>query len=275
MSSVLSPPSDAPNTFSRRAEPGRNMAAALMLGAFGTMFSGPADASAPVANATAAAPNDLARLQELIKELEPAASVAQPKLPDLGPMPMVEEPPRVLETKTAPLEGFPNAEAEGNVMVFDEAEASVERALRRLAPSPGPKPAMNVASKNGKGKYCTKCTDFYNGAVDAPGASMCYKKNSGSKGTACYANHAGCPGDMKSYTCQHRTDEEGAASGICPANVVNAYKELKKDVSSLMDKLIQLKQEEQDLTLQLIDKAEYNNPTCACGPFDQIKGFML
>merc|ERR1711959_664368 len=98
--------------------------------------------------------------------------------------------------------GFPNAEAEGNVMVFDEAEASVERALRRLAPSPGPKPAMNVASKNGKGKYCTKCTDFYNGAVDAPGASMCYKKN---------------------YTCQHRTDEWGAASSICPANVVNAY----------------------------------------------------
>ena len=31
------------------------MAAAMMLGAFGTMFSGPADASAPVANATAAA----------------------------------------------------------------------------------------------------------------------------------------------------------------------------------------------------------------------------
>merc|ERR1712028_245112 len=60
---------------------GRLMACAMMLGAFGTMFSGPSDASAAVANANVAGPNDLARLQELIKELEPAAPVAQPNLP--------------------------------------------------------------------------------------------------------------------------------------------------------------------------------------------------
>ena len=253
------------------------MACAIMLVAFGTMFSGPGDASAAVGNATVAGPNDLARLQALIKELEPAAPIAQPNLPELVSMPMVEEAPRVLETKPVPQEGFPNAEAEGNVMVFDEAEASVERALRRLAPSPGPKPgSMNVASKGSNtrsNRWCTKCNDFYNGAKDAPDASMCTKK-SGSK-TACYANHAGCPSDMKSYTCSPSVaGENGPAAGVCPAPAVVAYNTLKTEVSGLMTELLTLKQTEQDLTLQLITKAEYH-PTCACGPVDQLKSFML
>ena len=250
------------------------MACAMMLGAFGTMFSGPGDASAAVTNATVAGPNDLARLQELIKELEPAAPVAQPNLPELVSMPMVEEAPRVLETKPVPQEGFPNAEAEGNVMVFDEAEASVERALRRLAPSPGPKPGfMNVASNMKRSRWCTKCHGFYNGAKDAPSAAMCTKKTG--KTTACYANHAGCPTDMKDYTCNPSVaGENGPTAGVCPASTVGAYNTLKTEVSGLMTELLTLKQTEQDLTLQLITKAEYH-PTCACGPVDQLKSFML
>ena len=255
------------------------MACAMMLGAFGTMFSGPSDASAAVANANVAGPNDLARLQELIKELEPAAPVAQPNLPELVSMPMVEEAPRVLETNPVPQEGFPNAEAEGNVMVFDEAEASVERALRRLAPSPGPKPrndaagSMNVASNLKRSRWCTKCDDFYNGAKDAPDASMCTKK--AGKQTACYANNAGCPSDMKSYKCDPSVaGENGPAAGVCPATAVGAYNGLKTEVSALMTELLDLKQTEQDLTLQLITKAELH-PTCACGPVDQLKSFML
>jgi hypothetical protein len=248
----------------------------MMLGAFGTMFSGPGDASAAVANATVAGPNDLARLQELIKELEPAAPVAQPKLPELLSMPMVEQPPRVLETKPVPQEGFPNAEVEGNVMVFDEAEASVERALRRLAPSPGPKPAqaqaMNVAMTK-TSRWCAKCDEFYNGAKDAPDASMCTKK--AGKQRACYANNAGCPSDMKTYTCNPSVaGENGPSAGLCPATVVGAYNGLKTEVSALMTELLELKQTEQDLTLQLITNAEHH-PTCACGPVDQLKSFML
>ncbi len=251
------------------------MACAMMLGAFGTMFSGPGDASAAVANATVAGPNDLARLQELIKELEPAAPVAQPNLPELVSMPMVEEPPRVLETKPVPQEGFPNAEAEGNVMVFDEAEASVERALRRLAPSPGPKPgSMNVASGvKRSSRWCTQCDAFYNGAKDAPDASMCTKK--AGKQKACYANNAGCPSDMKPYTCNPSVaGETGTAAGVCPATTVGTYNGLKTEISALMTELLALKQTEQDLTLQLITIAE-NHATCACGPVDQLKSFML
>ena len=40
------------------------MAAAMMLGAFGTMFSGPADASAPVANATGITTRSEGRLRD-------------------------------------------------------------------------------------------------------------------------------------------------------------------------------------------------------------------
>ena len=261
------------------------MACAMMLGAFGTMFSGPGDASAAVTNATVAGPNDLARLQELIKELEPAAPVAQPNLPELVSMPMVEEAPRVLETKPVPQEGFPNAEAEGNVMVFDEAEASVERALRRLAPSPGAQAvstSYNVPVPMKSGKWCTMCHEFFNGATDSPSANMCTKTpksgDGGSKQatkTACYANHAGCPSDMTPYTCD--VDSSAVASGTdskqCHAARVASYNALKAENAALMIELLALKQAEQDLTLELITKAELH-PTCSCTPVNQLKTFL-
>ena len=253
--------------------------ACLLLGAFGTMFGGGVDASAALANASVAGPNDLARLQALIKELEPAAPVSQPNLPELVSMPMVEEPPLVLETNPVPQEGFPNAEAEGNVMVFDEAEASVERALRRLAPSPGPKPgSYNVAgTTKGKNEYCKSCNEFFNGAADAPGATMCTKKNG--KTTSCYAMNYGCPSDMTAYTCKAGTPKPvvaavAAVDMSCSSTRVGTYNGLKTQVAALMTQLVMLKQAEQDLTLQLITKAE-THPTCSCGPVKQLTSFMM
>jgi len=256
------------------------MACAMMLGAFGTMFGadGHGQQHSAAANATAAVPNDLARLQALIKELEPSVPVPQPTMPELTSMPMVEEAPRG-EAK------FPNAEAEGNVMVFDEAEASVERALRRLAPSPGAQAvstSYNVPVPMKSGKWCTMCHEFFNGATDSPSANMCTKTpksgDGGSKQatkTACYANHAGCPSDMTPYTCD--VDSSAVASGTdskqCHAARVASYNALKAENAALMIELLALKQAEQDLTLELITKAELH-PTCSCTPVNQLKTFL-
>jgi len=251
------------------------MACALMLGAFGTMFAA-SSVDAPAAVVNASGSNDLARLQALIKELEPAVPIPQLELPELVSMPMVEDPPRVMETKAAPQGEFPNAETEGNVMVFDEAEASVERALRRLAPSPGAQAitsSYNVPVPKADIRFCDKCKEFFNGAVDAPGAAMCLKKDG--KQRFCYADNSGCPGDMKSYTCNSGTvDANGEmVPAGCSSSRADRYKSLKSDVRKLMNKLIKLKEEEQDLTLQLITYAQ-THPTCSCQPVSQLRGFL-
>jgi hypothetical protein len=250
-----------------------------MLAAFASVAGASSvDASAAGANASASGPTDLARLQALIKELEPAAPVQapQPNMSQLKSALLVEDGPRELTLKSgAPTpQSFPNAEAEGNVMVFDEAEASVERALRRLNPSPGALPAnfynIPVTSNN---KFCKMCSQFYNGALDTPGASMCTKVEQPSGKTLCYTNHNGCPTDMTAYTCTDNPSPPPPPNTDChPARVLQ-YASEKLEVEKLMAELLMLKMMEQDLTLALIQSAE-RNPTCACAPVDKLASFL-
>jgi len=111
----------------------------------------------------------------------------------------------------------PNADTnDESVLVFEEAEKSVERALRRLAPSPGPLntfPSSNITGPKKTIYYFSSCTKFYNGAEDGPGSKMCMK-TSGSD-VACYQNINGCPGDMTEYICSTTAagaDTDGTAN---------------------------------------------------------------
>lgn len=71
--------------------------------------------------------------------------MAQPYLFELVPMPATEE---AQETKLTPQEGRFNVETGGNVIIFDEADASVVLAPRRLvsAPSPSPEPKSSPSA---------------------------------------------------------------------------------------------------------------------------------
>merc|ERR1719395_356652 len=131
-------------------------------------------------------------------------------------------------------------------MVFDEAEASVERGLRRLAPYPGAQPKP-----------------VYNGAADIAGATMCKKKSTSSGKTACYADHNGCPEDMEAYTCGDHASPPPAPTTECVPSRVKQYDSDKAKTLELMKDLISLKEKEQELTLMLIADAE-QHATCAC-----------
>ena len=95
------------------------------------------DASAAVADASVGGLDVLARLQALVKPLEPAvvkdlelsAPFPQP-IPELAPRPVVEEHPRVETITSIPQAGLPNAD--DGMIVFDEVEDSVERSMRVL-----------------------------------------------------------------------------------------------------------------------------------------------
>jgi hypothetical protein len=253
----------------------KHMACALFLGALASAASA-VDSAVAATNASLAGATDLARLQALIKELEPATPVpaVPPTFAQLPPEPVVEEAPREVTIKSASRESFPNAETEGNVMVFDEAEASVERALRRLAPSPGaqPKPVYNIPVAK-TSQWCEECHDFYNGAADIAGATMCKKKSTSSGKTACYANHNGCPEDMEAYTCGDHASPPPAPTTECVPSRVQQYDSDKAKTLELMKDLISLKEQEQELTLMLIADAE-QHATCACAPVDKVAQFI-
>lgn len=80
---------------------------------------------------------------------------------------------------------------------------------------------------------------------------------------------------MTPYTCD--ADSAASVSGTdskeCKSARVATYNALKADVAALMDELLQLKQAEQDLTLELITKAE-QSPSCSCTPVNQLKTFL-
>ena len=124
------------------------------------------DASAAVANANVVPGSsdlDLARLQALVKQLEPAVvknrggvqrSRRWSKKERAAPQPMPAEEPAHIETiQSTPQAGFPNAD--DVIIVFDEVEASVERALRHLTSldaSPAPSPGAASLRDNGSGE---------------------------------------------------------------------------------------------------------------------------
>jgi len=179
----------------------------LRLAAVASAASSSPGLEAPV-SASGTAPSDLAKLRELIKELDsptPAVIPNRTALPMVAPRPV--KGPQIVPLKA----GVPNADTgDDSVLVFEEAEQSVERALRRLAPSPGPLNNFPPTTDNSsKVYYCAPCTKFFNGAKDGPGSKMCRKKNSHSD-IACYQNINGCPSDMTELTCS--TTAEGAAA---------------------------------------------------------------
>ena len=65
--------------------------------------------------------------------------MAQPYLSELVPMPVIEE-AQETQTKLTSQEGRFNVETGGNVIIFDEADASVVLAPRRLVSAPSPEP---------------------------------------------------------------------------------------------------------------------------------------
>ena len=141
------------------------------------------------ANANVPGPNDLdlARLQALVKQLEPAVvkdrgpgqrSRRRSKKELAAPQPMpAEEAPHIETIKSIPQEGFPNAD--DVIIVFDEVEASVERALRHLTSldaSPAPSPGSlreKGSGEVGSGEMamtanhmpCSSCANRYAGGV--------------------------------------------------------------------------------------------------------------
>ena len=104
-------------------------------------------ASAAVTNANVAGSNNLAQLQALINQEQPGAGDDHLELAVPTPQPMpelaVEESPRVETIKTVSQAEFPNAD--DVIIVFDEVEASVERALRQLTVDPSPAPSPHAA----------------------------------------------------------------------------------------------------------------------------------
>ena len=251
---------------------GRQSVLQMPVGHTTTFGASSVDASAEVADdGSITDSNNLARLQALTNKLEAAAPVPQ-RIPELVPVPIV----KALSQAEVMVIKSDLPDSEDVLIVFDEAEVSVERALRRLAPSPGAQAitsSYNVPVPKADIRFCDKCKEFFNGAVDAPGAAMCLKKDG--KQRFCYADNSGCPGDMKSYTCNSGTvDANGEmVPAGCSSSRADRYKSLKSDVRKLMNKLIKLKEEEQDLTLQLITNAQ-THPTCSCQPVSQLRGFL-
>ena len=142
--------------------------------------------SVAVANAHVPGSNDLdlARLQALVKQLEPAVvkdhgggqrSRRRSKKELAAPQPVPAEEPAHIETiQSIPQAGFPNAD--DVIIVFDEVEASVERALRHLTSlgaSPVPSPGAASLRDNGSeevgsgevGMACSLCANRYAGGV--------------------------------------------------------------------------------------------------------------
>ena len=140
------------------------------------------DASTEAADTNVPGSNDLdpARLQALVKQLESTAdkdrggghrSWRRSKKELAAPQPMSAEEPAHIEStiQSIPQEGFPNADEA--IIVFDEAEASVERALRHLmpAPSPGASSLRDQGSgEMGSGEdlmLCSSCANSNAGGV--------------------------------------------------------------------------------------------------------------
>jgi hypothetical protein len=174
----------------------------LRLAAVASVAGSSTGPAAPAASGTA--PADLAKLQELIKELEPVTPVVAPNRTVVQAPPRPMKGPSVVPLKSGAAGGSNADTGDDSVLVFEEAEKSVERALRRLAPSPGPLIAGDadsgmVTPSKVPIYYCTQCTKFFNGAEDTPGSKMCMKK--APPDMACYSNINGCPADMTEYTC--------------------------------------------------------------------------
>ena len=140
------------------------------------------DASTEAADANVPGSNDLdpARLQALVKQLESTAdkdrggghrSWRRSKKELAAPQPMPAEEPAHIEStiQSIPQEGFPNADEA--IIVFDEAEASVERALRHLMPAPSPGASSlrdHGSGEMGSGEdlmLCSSCANSNAGGV--------------------------------------------------------------------------------------------------------------
>ena len=115
---------------------GRQSVLQMPVGHTTTFGASSVDASAEVADdGSITDSNNLARLQALINKLEAAAPVPQ-RIPELVPVPIV----KALSQAEVMVIKSDLPDSEDVLIVFDEAEASVERALRRLTPTPSPSP---------------------------------------------------------------------------------------------------------------------------------------
>lgn len=214
-------------------------------------FKGP-EASAPISS------KEFDRLKALVTQLaadHPAekpqqqTDIVEQPLPALDPRPAPEPEylPNAgggfvsLKTTMGSSSGVPNPESNADeaVMVFDEAQNSVERALRRLQPSPGPAPGPG--EKGYKNKFCIGCTTLHQGAVDEAGAKMCRKSDKGKmldqqskrKGE-CFAKYGDCPSDMSKYTCNGTAPSPPpppqVPEGVCTTEKLNTIRTLKAEV---------------------------------------------
>ena len=120
---------------------------------------------------------DLASLQALVKQVKDHGGGQRSRRRSTKELPMPAEEPAHVETiQSKPQAGFPNAD--DVIIVFDEVEASVERALRHLthlgaspAPSPRPKPLRDngsgeAGSGGDDGQHGSGAADLGSGAVD-------------------------------------------------------------------------------------------------------------
>merc|ERR1711865_165718 len=133
-------------------------------------------------------------------------------------------------------------------------------------------------SKLRKGLYCTDCQKYMNGAMDKPLANMCVKREA--KINVCYASYHGCPTDTTSYQCNElrkgeaRSPMPPAPSSPPPAEYCHREKmqeiaKVQAETQVLMNRLLDLKTDEQSYLDELITKTE-QDPTCGCQSVEHL-----
>ena len=196
------------------------------------------DASTTAADANVPGASDLdpARLQALVKQLESAAvkdhgggqrSWRRSKKGLAAPQPMPAEEPAHIEStiQSIPQEGFPNADEA--IIVFDEAEASVERALRHLmpAPSPGASSLRDHGSDDmGSGEdlmLCSSCANSNAGGV-------CLVPLAGSECPVAPRTYANCSAQMVDFG--ELCEADGELSTNTTLSHCDLYKRLYKRI---------------------------------------------
>lgn len=248
---------------------------ALRFAYVAAVAAGSSPASTP---ASPASSSNLEKLQALVNQLAKEPVKEPEPVPALRPAP---EPQRKISSGSAPgvmrvatqgAGSMPNAESDSSVLVFDEAEKSVERALRRLQPSPAASASRQLPQPS---TYCTECDFFFNGATDSAGADMC-KKPEANKKFACFAKYTeGCPFDMESYVCAGNAPSSPPPPEPdgCHASRMIRYRALSAENEALMATYLQLKMDEMQMIEDAITYAERDS-YCQCSPIETVSSIL-
>jgi len=251
---------------------------ALRFAYVAAVAAGSSPASTPASPASTA---NLEKLQALVSQLvkdpvnepEPMPSIAKRPAPEPQRNVRAGDAVGVMRIASQGAAGMPDAESDSSVLVFDkEAETSVQRAIRRLQPSPAASASRQLPQPS---TYCTECDFFFNGATDSAGADMCMKPEANKK-TACFAKYGeACPFDMDAYTCAGNAPSSPPSPEPdgCHAARMKRYRDLTAENEALMATYLQLKMDEMQMIEDAITKAEQDS-YCQCSPIETVSSIL-